>query len=153
MKTFLLLVLQLLIAGRLTAEQGPPPPLDVMVKQADAVAVITITNLISRDFTIRSNQVLQQKADIIVERVIKGTITQPAQLRFYAVNYHQISCRPPPLNNGRYIAFLNRDGTFYSRTDDWGSLGWIQDGDVCWENRWWSLPALISEIEKQLTKP
>ncbi len=153
MKTFLLLVLQLLIAGRLTAEQSPPPPLDVMVKRADAVAIITITNLISRDFTIRSNQVFQQKADIIVERVLKGTITQPAQLHFYAVNYRQISCRPSPLHNGRYIAFLNRDGTFYARSDDHHSLIPIRNDQVDWFSKSEPLSTSLTNLKKLIAIP
>ncbi len=80
------------------------------------------TNLTTENFSIRTNQVTQQKADLMVEQILKGSLTEPARLRYHTLKDQQIGCTPPMLFEGRCIAFLTRDGELYTRSADWHSL-------------------------------
>ena len=130
-----------------------PPTKAQLVSGAPIVAIVTITNLITENFSIRTNQIMQQKADLIVEEVLKGSLTEPARLRYYILKNQQIGCNPPRLFEGRCIVFLASDGEFYARSNDWHSLILIRNDQVEWFTQPESLSASIINLKKLIAGP
>ncbi len=151
-KSFLSLLLYLFVSSAFAAPPVPPTQAQ-LVSGTPIIAIVTITNLTTEKFSIRTNQVIQQKADLIVEQVLKGSLTQPARLRFYVLANIHFESKPPMLFEGRCIAFLGRDGQFYSRSDDWHSLVLIRNNQVDWFPKPESLSDSITNLQKLIANP
>ncbi|HEY1170770.1 MAG TPA: hypothetical protein VGH19_05310 [Verrucomicrobiae bacterium] len=149
-KTFLFIYL--FTVSLFAAPPFPPTPAQ-LVSNAPIIAIVTITNLTTENFSIRTNQVTQQKADLIVEQVLKGSLTEPARLRFYVLGNIHFESRPPMLFEGRCIAFLTRDGDFYTRSDDWHSLIPIRNDQVDWYPKPEPLPTALTTLKKLIASP
>jgi len=152
MKTLLLCLLPYLFSASAFAEPPFPPAPVQLVTNAPIIAIVTITNLTTQKFSIRTNQVILQKADVIVEQVLKGSLNEPVRLRYYLID-QQISCAPPMLFEGRCIAFLARDGEFYTRSDDWHSLILIRNDQVEWRPKPEPLSSTINSLKKLIAEP
>jgi len=83
-----------------------------------------------------------------VERVLKSTASKQVVLAYddWVTN---ISCRPPSLYEGKFLVLLKRQGTFFTRTDEWYGQHTILTNHVHWLLQGpQELSAAISEIEQ-----
>jgi hypothetical protein len=151
-KSLFCLLLHLFTISVFASPPVPPTPAQ-LVTNAPIIAIVTITNLTIEHFSVRTNQVIQQKADLIVEEVLKGSLTEPARLRYYILKDRQPGCHPPMLFEGRCIVFPSRDGEFYARSDDRYSLVLIRNNQVEWFSQPESLSASLINLQKLITSP
>ena len=127
-----------------------------MIQRADVIAIISITAV--RDSDKKGKTWTYRKSgEAKVERVLKGEIPKT----FTIYGEETFICASCPIAEGRFLAFLTKDGELWTGSNWHLSLRPITGADVLWyidgENRYEmktaSLDAVLDQIRKTVKKP
>ena len=131
----------------------PPPPTRAdLVNRSDLIAIVTVTKVSGRKVRKGKSEFQELNARANVERVLKGAADKQVVLA-YDEWVGSVVCRPPSLYEGKFLIFLKRQGTFFTRTDDWHGQHSITTNHVRWEIQHpQELSAAIREIEEIVKK-
>ena len=126
----------------------PPPTRGDLVNRSDVIAIVTVTKVSGRKVRNGKSEVEQLSALANVERVFKGVANDKVVLTYDEWDM-SLGCRPPSLYEGKFLVFLKKQGTFFTRTDAWYGQHSITTNHVQWQmQRPQELSAAIREIEE-----
>lgn len=122
---------------------------DEMIKRAEVIAIISITAVRDSDAKGRT-WTYQKSGEAKVEAVLKGDISKAFTL-YGAENFICASC---PIREGRFVAFLRKDGDFWTGSNWQFSLRPIEEANVSWyaddATRYEMKPTVLNAVISQI---
>lgn len=123
-----------------------------MIEKAEAIAIIEISSIQESD-TKGKVWTYRTKGAVKVEETLKGEL--PKEFTIYGAE--TFICTSCPVTNGRFIAFLKKDGDLWTGSNWHLSLRPIKDGMVEWyvadenlhEMKPMALNSVLAEIKTQ----